>query len=384
MGGEGLLTVSVLTPFFTPAFRGGGPIRTIEALLSEHSNSHRFTIFSSDLDLGIVQPLNVPTDRFLERDTHKMFYIHWNSLSSRVAAIRRIREEESEFLYLNSFFSFWFSILPLILCRVGVLHPKTVVIAPRGEFGAGALRTSHVRKSIFVRVSRLLGLYAGVHWHASSETEREEIQAVFPLAKVSIRPNEVSLPLEAMPPISSPDANLHAVYIGRLSAKKGLDIALEALTNVRSNVRFDIYGEFEDRAYKSRVLSIVEALPDNVVVAFHGALEHSLVRQTFAGGDVFFFPTLHENFGHTIAESLSASCPVVIPDTTPFTQVVRSGGGLIVNSNSKSSWVEAIERFAGLTPHERSQRRNAAGKAYADWRAGRLAPSIFEMIDVSP
>jgi glycosyltransferase involved in cell wall biosynthesis len=46
------------------------------------------------------------------------------------------------------------------------------------------------------------------------------------------------------------------------------------------------------------------------------------VREVFSRYDAFVLPTLGENVGHVIAESLSASCPVICSDETPWTDLL--------------------------------------------------------------
>ena len=54
-----------------------------------------------------------------------------------------------DLLFLNSFFSFRFTILPILVRKFGLIINKTCIIAPRGEFSSEALKLKLVKKIIF-------------------------------------------------------------------------------------------------------------------------------------------------------------------------------------------------------------------------------------------
>jgi len=50
-------------------------------------------------------------------------------------------------------------------------------------------------------------------------------------------------------------------------------------------------------------------------------------KDIFSQATAFVFPTLVENFGHVIAETLSVGCPVSVTANTPWTELIQSGAG---------------------------------------------------------
>jgi glycosyltransferase involved in cell wall biosynthesis len=68
-------------------------------------------------------------------------------------------------------------------------------------------------------------------------------------------------------------------------------------------------------------------LPANTRVRYKGKIEHEGVAQVFAENDLFLFPTLGENYGHVICESLMSGCPVLISDQTPWRNLEAEGIG---------------------------------------------------------
>jgi glycosyltransferase involved in cell wall biosynthesis len=119
-------------------------------------------------------------------------------------------------------------------------------------------------------------------------------------------------------------------------------------------------------------------LPAHIRVVYRGELAHEEVRRTFANYDAFILPTRGENFGHAIAESLSASCPVVCSDRTPWTSVLEGGGGTVLRELTSASLSEELGRLALMRPTERLQAKQLAGIVYRSWRSEHGSPNILE------
>lgn len=76
--------------------------------------------------------------------------------------------------------------------------------------------------------------------------------------------------------------------------------------------------------------------------------------------DLFFFPTLGENYGHVIIESLSAGTPVLISDQTPWTS--DADGACALPLKNQQQFVTAIDEHAKKNYTTRRQISNAALK----------------------
>ena len=71
-------------------------------------------------------------------------------------------------------------------------------------------------------------------------------------------------------------------------------------------------------AYWEKCQRIIDDLPENIQVKYNGTIGHEKVVREMASHDLFFLPTLGENFGHVIFEALAAGCPILISDQTPW------------------------------------------------------------------
>ncbi len=58
--------------------------------------------------------------------------------------------------------------------------------------------------------------------------------------------------------------------------------------------------------------------------------------------------TLGENYGHVIIEALSAGCPCIISDSTPWKSLEESGIGFVYSSNNLEGVAKAIEYYSDV------------------------------------
>ncbi len=365
---------------FEPGFRGGGPVRSVANIVDTVSAHTELVLVTGDRDLGATTAYPGLSGRWVSRHRSRVFYLNPKALRHWLRLWRELRSVRFDLLYVNSLWSPVYTLLPVLAVRLGMIHAAAVLIAPRGELSPGALTLKAGKKRLFLSGwSRLLRAM-GVTWHATSDREATEIRVACPWAQVELCANRVTLPLEPVPVTDPGTGPARLVFISRICAKKNLRLILLALRELRQPVEFDIYGPTEDARYWSGCVALIAQLPANVRASYRGELPPAEVRATFARYDAFVFPTLGENFGHVIAESLSASCPVVCSDRTPFSEVLRNGGGTVVRELTTEAFRDRLADFAALTPAQRLRTRALAGEAYRSWRASAGSPNIIEQV----
>lgn len=381
------MKVLLFAPYFPPAHRGGGPIRTLAALTRTAPRTVELSIITRDRDLGADVPLPVERNAWLalEGSGNRIRYTSFDRLPALVRAYWSSRGD-TDVVYLNGFFDPQASILPVLLHRLRLWGGACLLVAPRGEFSAGALAIKPNRKRAFIRLFRWV-VSRNLVWHASTPSEALDIAAVVGSdATIVVREDETDLPPDALPyvsrPRTSPDV-LRLVFVSRISPMKGLTLLLEALSNVTTEVALDIYGPEEDAREVAAARSLAGSLPANVTCRFVGQLAPEEVRGVFADYDLFTFPTAGENFGHVVVEALSASCPVMISDTTPWTDTIRGGGGVVVTPREPAEWTRAIERYAAAGPAAWEAARHSATEAYRGWAEAPKGAHVFDLVPTS-
>ncbi|WP_327026915.1 glycosyltransferase [Micromonospora sp. NBC_01739] len=362
---------------FVPGHRYGGPVRSLVQIVESISESIDLTLVTRDRDLATPTPYPGLSGRWVMQSGARVFYLTVSRAGQWRQLRREFRDTSFDLLYVNSLFSM-FSLVPIIAARLGVLRVSRILVAPRGELSPGSLSLKRRKKQVFLRFWLPLLRTLGVVWHATSDREAESIRRACPWAQIEINRSQVSLPYEPLPPGPVAPGPARLVFISRISPEKNLILVLRALQQVSTPMDLDIYGPMENVGYWEKCQNLFARLPTTVQVRYCGELAADEVRSTFARYDAFVFPTLGENFGHVIAESLSASCPVICSDQTPWTDLLTAGGGAVLKRLTVDDLAGQLERFAALDQVARAHARRAAGDAYRSWRRRVDGPNILE------
>jgi glycosyltransferase involved in cell wall biosynthesis len=359
------LRINCILACYIPGFKGGGPIKSISELTNAIGAEFDFRVFTLDRDLGDSHAYpNVPSLTWQTVGNASVYYIP-PRMFRFLPLLKILRNNSADILYLNSFFNFRTSILPLILLKAGLVRYRKVILAPRGEFSPNALLQRQLKKKLFLLVSRITGLHRGVIWQASSSREMGHIQATLGISDSSI--------VEA-PNLSSGDAEqttatrafaprepgpVRVVFLSRISPFKNLDFLLTAMSKCAEPIEFTIYGPIECETFWRACNALIAKLPSHITVSYAGEIPSEKVAETFGKHDVFFFPTKGENFGHVIHESLSAGTCVVVSDQTPWHETNEQGIS-VIPINSHECWTKELEKWARRTQDQLANCRFAA------------------------
>lgn len=353
---------------YLPGYRSGGPIRTIANLVDHLGDEIDFRIVTCDRDADSVKPYaGISVDSWNRVGKAMVYYASRRSTTLRGVA-RLIRASPSDVLYLNSFFDWRFTGLPLIVRRLWRLPTVPVVLAPRGEFSRGALEIKHIKKSVYKALVRRVHLYGNIEWQASSDAEKSDIQRELgsTAGVIWVAPNLVSRfaqggSLDALPGHGA-DQRLRIIYLSRITPKKNLHYALNLLANVSVPVVFSIYGPVRDAGYWAQCCALMRSLPEHIVVNVGGELLPENVAEVFSRHDLFLFPTRGENFGHVIFEALLAGTSVLISDQTPWEADGTACQAIPLDNPDR--FVGAIQLRAACGPDELRRFRDVA-RTYA-------------------
>jgi glycosyltransferase involved in cell wall biosynthesis len=377
---ENQVEVALFAPVFPPSQRGGGPVRTLAALVDGAPTPFHISVVTPSWDVSSSYPMGVLEDRWVHRGGNEVLYAR--KLRVAFAALRRRRPTV---VYLNSFFNVSMSLIPQLLIRLGYLRPSIRLLAPRGEFGLGALRRHARRKRVVMWAYRVLGLHRGLRWHASSEQEALDIVRAWGAeAAVFIRENETGLPPSATRDLPERDPGVaRLAFVGRIVEHKGLHVVIDALAQADSAraVHLDVYGPEEDPAYLERCRSLIAKLPDGVQVEFRGLIHPDDVRDTLSAHELMALPTAGENFGQAIAEALSVSVPVMTTSETPWTARLIAGAGIVVPTRDPRAWRDALSDYLSEGWESVLARRAEAARSYDDWMREVRDPHVLEMVN---
>src|SRR5690625_7064545 len=111
-------SILTLSGFYLPGYKGGGPIKTIKNLIDQTSSEFSFKVLTSNSDLGESAPYEgVKSGAWNSVGPAQVFYAD-KGLKGLIQIAKIIIQERYDIIYLNSFFSFRFSIFPLLLAKI--------------------------------------------------------------------------------------------------------------------------------------------------------------------------------------------------------------------------------------------------------------------------
>lgn len=222
----------------------------------------------------------------------------------------------------------------------------------------------------------------------NSQFSADTLAAALPAlrGRAAVLYNGVPGPAEPLPPRDRLDGGLRILYIGRLSHRKGVDVAIDALLRLlRDGVeaRLDIVGAvfpgYED--YEAGLREQVADYGAEGQVAFHGFQND--VWPFLAASDVLVVPSrLDEPFGNTAVEAVLASRPVVVSNTSGLREAAAGyGSAQFVEPGDAAELAAALERVSAGWQDYRARARLDAAEAglrhspehYGKLLAGHLA-----------
>lgn len=213
------------------------------------------------------------------------------------------------------------------------------LIAAHGMAEPWALRQKGLKKKIYTALFEGRNLRHAACLHALSRPEIGHLRALAPGARVCFIPNGVDLaPFDYLPPRSALEevhpelvGKFVLLFIGRLHAKKGLDLLAEALARIAGDfpsIHLVLAGNddgalapFRSQCKSLGVLSRVTCL---------GHVSGELARRVWAAADAFVLPSYSEGFSMAILEALACKLPCLITTACHFPELGKAGGGIVV------------------------------------------------------
>ncbi|MDA9953369.1 glycosyltransferase family 4 protein [Planktomarina sp.] len=367
--------ILIFCSHYLPGYKAGGPIRSVKGLVELIKEDYGLYIVTLNHDFGDLNTFpDIDTNRW-KQDKHYNIFYGSDDYFSLQNIKKIILDIKPDYIYVNSFFDPVFSIKIYLILKLLLENKVKLIIAPRGEFSLGALSLKKTKKKIFICTFRYLLKKLKPKWHASSEKEKSQILKTLP----SVDPSQINIA------VNIPDINfekkvqaiepglkdrkhvLKVCFLGRISKMKNLKFALEVLNNVEHEVVFSIFGPQEDQLYWEECAKLINTMRDNVKIVVKGEIVHSKVQVELSKHDVFFLPTLGENFGHVIFEALASGLILIISDRTMWRDLKNIGVGWDIPLSNKFLFEKQINELALMTPNQIAVLRRRCRAWSAQW-----------------
>lgn len=235
------------------------------------------------------------------------------------------------------------------------------VIAPRGMLSDVALSYSPKKKAVFGKLFQNEALSAAKAFHATAESELDDIRAFGLKQPVCLIPNGVDIPVVSGSKIEKVSREI--LTLGRIHPKKGIDVLVRAWARIADRYpswSLRIVGP-DEGGHLFELQTLVKTL-EVPRISFSEPLYGDEKVQAYASADVFVLPTLSENFAMTVAESLAAGTPVICTKGAPWSALNDENCGWWID-HGVDALVDKLEQVLAM-PGEELEEMGERGRSW--------------------
>lgn len=199
--------------------------------------------------------------------------------------------------------------------------------------------------------------------------------------------NTVPGPVAAVAPRPALDGPTRLLYVGRLSARKGPQVVVEAMALLRQreiDTQLDIVGAVfpGNEGYEQQLKALVAQSDLQANVRFHGFQRD--VWPFLAESDIAVVPaTEDESFGNTAAEASLAARPVVVSDIAGLKEAASaSRSAVMVTPGDPVGLADAVQRIVQNWPRYSALALDDSSGVAERFSAGAYAEGLIEALDL--
>ncbi|WP_052120568.1 glycosyltransferase [Inquilinus limosus] len=191
------------------------------------------------------------------------------------------------------------------------------------------------------------------------------------------------------PPVL-PQGMLRLLFVGRLEARKGIDVLLQVIRSLLTrhpHLHFDVVGNDTLPGPQGVTWrAAFEADPGTETirsrVVFHGEVDDARLRGFYRGCDIFVAPSRFESFGLMLLEGMMFAKPVVACRAGGMVEVIEEGAsGLLAEPGDAASLEACVERLVLDADLRRRLAAGARARYEARFTAARMASGVIECLD---
>ena len=357
--------ILIAIDWYRPAHKAGGPITSIENLVDLVGDEPHleFYVVCGVFDYGEQQPLDVPQETWVTVGKAQVQYWHpkqlgWNQWMHIYQTL------QPDIIHTQGLWSPKFSILPLLAAQR--YKKAKIVVSPRGMLTPQALKQKGAMKAGVAFVLKALQAYKNVVFHSTNDQETDEINLFVNQANTLQMPN-VPRNLGAgvkQPKRQKQPNELHWIFVGRISPEKNPLLLLDALQLLKIPTKGYFIGGCQSETYKQQFEEKIKGLPKQHEVEYLGEKSLQEITEFLGEADVSINTSISENFGHAMAEALSAGVPIIVGPNTPWQNLLEDKSG-VVAQYSAQGFADAIQAMAALDLAEHQAYQEGAKKRFS-------------------
>jgi glycosyltransferase involved in cell wall biosynthesis len=173
------------------------------------------------------------------------------------------------------------------------------------------------------------------------------------------------------------------LFLGRLHAKKGCDLMVEAFARVAAEqpdlhllmAGPDQTGWVSDLKARARTLGLADR------ITWPGMLEGDAKWGAFYSSEAFMLPSHQENFGISVAEALGCGLPVLISDKVNIWREVMAAQAGFVAEDTEAGTLENLKAWLTLPTADRAAMSQRTRELFADrFSVDRMATALIDVV----
>lgn len=329
-----------ITPYFAPAFRYGGPPRSILGLCQGLRDAGvEVEVLTTTANGDAELPPDVTRLHCYDGLNVRYFPRVFPRRTFGVAGLASEVERALADVDVVHLHGLW-NVPVWIGARSAWRRGIPFVVSPRGMLDRGSFAHHRVRKELCYWTWEKRYLQSAACLHATSISEENEIRRRSLAPPVFCLPNGVFAPAPATLPSFRARAGIASdvpivSYLGRLHPTKRLDLLFGAMNKIwegEPSCRLVVAGAPDGLDPGS----IIRDFGPSSRVHFAGVLDDEDKWALLADTDVLVLCSDSESFGMSVVEALAVGTPAVATRTCPWEDLEREGCGLWVEQDLES------------------------------------------------
>jgi len=247
---------------------------------------------------------------------------------------------------------------PQLLMTAWKKHKKApIVCSPHGMLDPYIINNQGWLKRLISKLFFQKSLEAVDCYHALCQKEYEDIRAYGLKQPVAIIPNGINMPDPNLK-FEKTDNKKHLLYLGRLHKKKGVDLLIKAVADIKDenaalldNWQIDLVG-WDHENCKAELEKIVSENHLEDIVVFHGGLFGKDKQRMYATADGYILPSHGEGLPMTVLEAWSWKLPVIMTPECHLPEGYDAEAAIRINDNVVSV-KNGLMKFFGMDDEER-------------------------------
>jgi glycosyltransferase involved in cell wall biosynthesis len=142
-------------------------------------------------------------------------------------------------------------------------------------------------------------------------------------------------------------------------------LLLQALQMLDCSTTGYFIGGYQNEPYFTEFQNAMSALPTQHQVEYLGELGVDEIAENLKWCDLLINTSISENFGHAMAEALSAGVPILVGPNTPWQQLWEAKSGDVAEYSAQG-FAAAMNKFVTMDAPTRKQFKEGAIQHFAE------------------